>query len=415
MYWPRLSQQKIRFRIYQALSDNVNYTNSQILGVPGSFLDNLVFKDGQASEELNPFFSVLLANPNHIGCHTIENSQDSIFAGTQKLETDVVRICAEEIFKASPGSYDGYVTVGGTEANVEALWIYRNYFMKEEHAVINEIGLVYSEDSHYSIAKSGDLLGIESIVCRVNEHSREIDFADLEEKLHKAVKKGINYFIVVANMSTVMFGSTDNIEKLCTLFNIHHLNFKLHVDATFGGFMYPFSNNESLYRFTNPAVSSIALDAHRILQAPYGCGVFLARKELVKYVQSPEVTYVKGTDHTLNGSRNGAGAVAIWMILHAYGSGNWATRMSELAEKTNNFSHRLHEAGIAHFHEPNSNVICIRSEFVPAYLASEYYLVPDTHKTAPNWYRIVIMPQTRSQVLDHFLNRLAERSSISPR
>jgi tyrosine decarboxylase / aspartate 1-decarboxylase len=299
------------------------------------------------------------------------------------------------------------VTAGGTEANIEALWIYRNYFMKEEHAVINEIGLVFSEDSHYSIAKAGNLLGIDCIECSVSRHTREIDLNDLENKLHLAVKRGINYFIVVANMSTTMFGSTDNLDRLCTLFKMQHLNFKLHVDATFGGFMYPFTNPGSVYNFQHPSVSSVALDAHRILLAPYGCGVFMARKDLLQYVQSREVTYVKGTDHTLNGSRSGAGAVAIWMLLHAYGSGHWSTRMAELAEKTSNFSHRLHEAGAAHFHNPFMNIVCIDSKFISPHLAAEHYLVPDTHQGKPNWYRIVLMPQTRPAVLDNFVNQIA--------
>jgi hypothetical protein len=34
-------------------------------------------------------------------------------------------------FKAEPGSFDGYIASGGTEANIQALWIYRNYFMNE--------------------------------------------------------------------------------------------------------------------------------------------------------------------------------------------------------------------------------------------------------------------------------------------
>jgi tyrosine decarboxylase / aspartate 1-decarboxylase len=65
MYWPQLSQQKLQFKVYQALSDNVNYTNGNILGVPGSFLDSRAFEDGSIGKEIDPFISVVLANPNH--------------------------------------------------------------------------------------------------------------------------------------------------------------------------------------------------------------------------------------------------------------------------------------------------------------------------------------------------------------
>jgi len=59
---------------------------------------------------------VLTANPNHIGYHTNRNSEE-FFKGTQSLETELIRICAEDIMQAANNSIDGYVSPGGTEAN----------------------------------------------------------------------------------------------------------------------------------------------------------------------------------------------------------------------------------------------------------------------------------------------------------
>lgn len=413
MNWPKLTSQKIKLRIFEALSKNANYRSQSILGLPGTFLDTEIFYDDAPFLKDAPFMSTFIANPNHIGCHTLESGQEEMFAGTQEIEHDLIRICAEEIFGAEPHSYDGYVASGGTEANIEALWIYRNYFMQEEHAVPSEIGVVYSQDAHYSLAKGANLLGIRSIVFSVDENTREVNIEDLENKLKQAVKHGINYFIVVTNLSSTMFGSVDDIEKITNLFALQHLNFKLHVDAAFGGFIYPFTNADSKYNFHNPYINSVSLDGHKMLQAPYGTGIFIVRKNFMKYALTEEASYVKGKDYTICGSRSGANAVCIWMILHAHGSVGWAVKMNQLLDKTTNVCSALDELGVKYYRNPYVNIIAIRSEFISPNLAKRFYLVPDTHEGNPEWYKIVVMPHVKQGVLDDFLNHLSAEISLN--
>ena len=63
-----------------------------------------------------------------IGCHTLAGSEP-FFRGTQEIEKELLQICAEEILGAEAGSYDGYVSSGGTESNIQALWIFRNRYI----------------------------------------------------------------------------------------------------------------------------------------------------------------------------------------------------------------------------------------------------------------------------------------------
>jgi glutamate/tyrosine decarboxylase-like PLP-dependent enzyme len=70
-----------------------------------------------------------------------------------------------------------------------------------------------------------------------------------------------------------------------------------------------------------------------MLQAPYGTGIFLARKELLQYVCTNEAGYVKGKDFTLCGSRSGANAVCVWIILRIHGSTGWAVKMRQLVDQ----------------------------------------------------------------------------------
>mgnify|MGYP003424473947 CR=1 FL=1 len=137
------------------------------------------------------------------------------FKGTQQIEREVLDVIAVDIFKAIPNSYDGYISPGGTEANIQAIWMYRNYFMNQKGAQLHEIAIVASEDTHYSIAKGSNVLMLDWIKVPVSFHQREIDAIALEQLLIDAKNKGKKYFITVSNMGTTMFGSVDNPEVYC--------------------------------------------------------------------------------------------------------------------------------------------------------------------------------------------------------
>ncbi|MDI1355832.1 MAG: pyridoxal-dependent decarboxylase [bacterium] len=406
MYWPKLSTQKIKHAIFEALSKNLNYRSENILGIPASFLDTDIFYEDAPFLKEAPFLSMLIANPNHIGCHTLDGEKEPIFKGTQEIEKDLIRICAEEIFGAEPNSCDGYVASGGTEANIEACWIYRNYFLKERHAKPHEIAIVYSEDTHYSFPKAANLLSLSSIIYKVDEDKREILISDLETKLVAQLALGVKYFIVNVNLSTTMFGSVDNIEKITNLLHLLKLDYKLHVDAAFGGFIYPFTNSDSKHNFKNPHVSSVTIDGHKMLQSPYGTGIFLIRKELMQFVCTEEASYVQGKDYTLCGSRSGANAACVWMILHMHGSVGWTVKMNQLLDRTQSVCSALNDMNVEYFHNPFVNIIAIKGQYISPALARKFMLVPDNHDD-PRWYKIVMMPHVKQGILDNFLNQLS--------
>ncbi len=405
MYWPKFSTEQIKQRIFTALENNLNYRSEKILGIPATFLDTDIFYEDAPFLKNAPFLLVLIANPNHIGCHTLEGEKEPIFKGTQEIEKDLIRICAEEIFAAEKDTCDGYVASGGTEANIEALWIYRNYFQKERQANVGEIALFYSEDTHYSFPKAANLLSLPSYVIKVDERSREINTGDLIEKLKTALDKGVKYFIVNVNLSTTMFGSVDDIDKITEILQSFPLEFKLHVDAAFGGFIYPFTKTDCRHDFSNPHVSSITIDGHKMLQSPYGTGIFLVRKNMMQYVCTEEASYVQGKDYTLCGSRSGANAACVWMILHMHGSIGWKVKMEQLLDRTNSMCSALQDAGVEFYRNPYLNIITIKSEFISPALAKAYTLVPDNHDN-PKWYKIVMMPHVRQGIADSFLSQL---------
>lgn len=389
-YWKKLSSHERQQRIQAALQRNVNFSNDTSLGYPASKLDGRVFNEDVPFLKDAPVMQTFLANPNHIGCHTLGTSEKA-FQGTHDIEREVLDVIAVSIFKAEPFSYDGYIAPGGTEANLQALWIYRNYFLKECHAKLDEIAIISSEDTHYSIAKGSNLLMVDWINVGVHFEKRNIDTENFEQKVIEAKNSGKKYFIVVSNMGTTMFGSVDDPNALIAILEKHELNFKLHIDAAYGGFVYPFSNSKSSINFENPKISSITIDAHKMLQAPYGTGIFICRKGLIENVLTKEAEYVEGMDLTLCGSRSGANAVAIWSILFAYGEYGWFEKISVLQLRTSWLCAQLDDLGIAYFREPFMNIVTIKADYITDAMARRFDLVPQKHDKNNQWYKVIVM------------------------
>ena len=406
MNWKALTRKEIMLKVDAALAKNQNYHNKPILGIPGTYLDEEEFYKDAAFLNDAPFLKTLVANPNHIGCHTLGHHSSPIFKGTHEIEKELIAICAEQIFKGRKGQQDGYVATGGTEANLEAMWIYRNYFRKEYGAKPEQIGVLFSEDTHYSIAKGCDLLQLNPIMLPVDFETRQIKQQEFQSKVNQAKQKGIKYFIVIINLSTTMFGSVDEIDPIASFLEKEELPYKLHLDAAFGGFIYPFTNPHSEHNFSNPRVSSISIDGHKMLQTPYGTGLFLIRKGFMHYVTTDEAQYVPGLDYTICGSRSGANAIVIWMLLMTYGSKGWKNKMKELISRTDHLCNKLDELGISYYRNPHINIVTIKANQIPDFIARKYELVADTYEHRPTWWKIVVMDHVKWDLIQNFLTEL---------
>jgi len=236
--------------------------------------------------------------------------------------------------------------------------------------------------------------------------TREIDKKALQTILEKAHLEGKKHFIVVSNMGTTMFGSVDNPNDYIEILNELKLSFKLHVDGAYGGFVYPFSNPNSIINFSNPNISSITIDAHKMLQAPYGTGIFICRKDLIHHVLTREAEYVEGMDVTLCGSRSGANAIAVWMILSTYGPHGWFEKVSTLQGRTDFLCRELDKIGINYFREPFMNIVTIHAEYISKEIANRFKLVPQSHLTDNKWYKIVVMNHVEPEHLITFIAEL---------
>jgi len=406
-YWKKYSKDKLIKRIDEALESNIDFQESKSLGYPVSKLDANVFNTSGAFLNDSPLLKSFIANPNNIGCHTTGKSEEA-FKGSQELEKEVIKVLAIDIFKAEENEYDGYIATGGTEANMQALWIYRNLFKKDFNATLDEMVILSSEDTHYSVHKGSNLLSVDAVSIPVELNSREIIAEELDTIVENLIAEGKKYFMVISNMATTMFGSVDNPDVYANILTKHNVEFKIHVDGAFGGFIYPISNKKSTINFQNSHISSITIDAHKMLQAPYGTGVFLCRKGLIENVLTKEAQYVDGMDLTMVGSRSGANAIAVWMILFSYGYYGWFEKINTLLLRTEWFCKQLNELSVEYFRDPYMNIVTLKSNYVPVKLAQKYGLVPETHNGDNNWYKVIMMDHVEIDDLLKFVDELKE-------
>lgn len=389
MAWEKKSEEEIRAIVFNALDQNINYSEKNVLGLPASYLDEKVFSQDANFLKDAPFLTSLIKNPNHIGCHTL-GSSESFFAGTQEIEKDLIEICANDILNGGEEAFDGYVASGGTEANMQAIWIYRNNFIEEQKFKHNEICILCSADNHYSMDKAANILNVKVQKVAVDDDTRQISKDTVHEAIKNQTEKGTKGFIVIANMMTTMFGSVDDPSSYTEVLEALDLPYFLHIDGAYGGFYLPFAQKEHLLDFRNPKVSSVTLDAHKMAQAPYGTGIFIIRKNLIHYANTKEASYVEGEDYTLIGSRSGANAVAVWMILSKYGPFGWMEKIFVLQKRTGWICEQLDRLNIEYYRHASSNIITMRAKHIPADIARQFGLVPDNHNN-PNWYKIVVM------------------------
>lgn len=404
-FWKKYSSVERQNKIDTFLEQNVNFATDASLGYPASRLDSKVFYEEAPFLRDAPTIRAYVANPNNIGCHTLGTSEIA-FSGTQELEREVLNILAVDVFKFQPNSFDGYIAPGGTEANIQALWVFRNYFFNKKNAKLNEIAILASEDTHYSVAKGANLLQIEWLRIPVDFNTRNIQLNELDTIVQNAKNRGIKYFIIISNLGTTMFGSVDNPNDYISILEKNEVEYKLHIDGAYGGFVYPFSHPNSEINFSNPKISSITIDAHKMLQAPYGTGIFICKKGLIENVLTKEAAYVEGMDVTLCGSRSGANAVAVWMILSTYGPHSWFEKISILMMRTQYLTKELTNLGIEFFNCPHMNIVTIKANYIPEEIANKYTLVPQEHTSENKWYKIVLMDHVQIEHLSNFIDDL---------
>ena len=209
---------------------------------------------------------------------------------THQFEREVISFFADLL--KSKDYFKEYVSHDGIEGNLFGIDLGLQRFP--------EAILYYSSRAHYSIDKIAHLLKapVEKIPVLTNG---EIDYQVLREKFDEHKSKPA---VISANIGTTMTGAVDNIQQIqAILKDLSIENYHLHGDAALSGIILPFVETPQAFDFAD-GIHSIAISEHKFIGSPLLCGIVLTNQK-PPHVYQPEIAYVKITDSTISGSRNG--------------------------------------------------------------------------------------------------------------
>jgi glutamate/tyrosine decarboxylase-like PLP-dependent enzyme len=209
----------------------------------------------------------------------------------------------------------GHLTSGGTFANLEALWVAGQLTCTPEG---KPKAIAASDQAHYTHSRISSVLGLPFRSVPSDDNGR-MDLVALERLLETG-----EIGTVVVTLGTTAIGSVDPLDQILLLQQKH--NFRIHVDAAYGGYFTLAANLSPQTRAAFdaiPHVDSIVIDPHKHGLQPYGCGCILFRDPAVGrfYKHDSPYTYFSSKDlHlgeiSLECSRAGASAVALWATQH---------------------------------------------------------------------------------------------------
>ena len=259
---------------------------------------------------------------NAIGTHTRQLEAEGGFDDIQQAEREYLFWVGKHLYKTSEDiqkDIDGYLCSGATEANIMGIWILRNMLFSQG-CNLDNIHVVFSKLTHYSVIKACDILNIKNIHSVQIDKKFRIDYDKTIELFDNLLKDEKNKIILILNVGTTLAGSIDKISKFNNIISEKYKDKNyIHLDAAFGGFIMPFTEAKKNYFFENENVFTICLDAHKTGQLPYPSGIFLCRKGMQKYNEI-HVDYIYGShDDTLIGSRNGLISLLGKWYVHNFG------------------------------------------------------------------------------------------------
>src|SRR5438309_379168 len=185
-----------------------------------------------------------------------------------------------ELIGYGPAAY-GVLASGGSEANLIALKCARDEAAREicnrgVRAVDVDLTVYASEQCHFSVEKSVDILGL-------GRHSlRKIDtdkrFHIRLDKLREAIahdrQKGKRPFCIIGIAGATSTGVIDPLPELAEIARENDCWF--HVDAAYGGGLAFSDKHKSKLRGIELA-NSITFDPHKWMFVPFACGATLVR------------------------------------------------------------------------------------------------------------------------------------------
>lgn len=206
----------------------------------------------------------------------------------------------------------GYITSGGTEANIQAIRIARN------RCETSSPNVVAPKSAHFSFRKAAELLGVEFRTAPTIEHRADI------EAMKALIDEDTVGLVGVAGSTE--YGTVDPIPAIADLAT--DAGALCHVDAAWGGFYLPFADYD--WNFEQADIDTLTIDPHKVGRAAVPAGGLLARSQELFDDLAINTPYLESTSQiTLTGTRSGAGVASAAAAMDAL----WPTGYEEQYER----------------------------------------------------------------------------------
>ena len=234
-----------------------------------------------------------------------------------------------------PAQADGVMTSGGTQGNIMALLIARDWFVwnRYQHHVqrdglpecASKLRIIASARSHFTVEKAASTMGLgQKAVVRVSSHADgTMDMVQLEARIQQLQAEGLIPFAVVGTAGTTDHGAIDDLVRINQMARLHGLWF--HVDGAYGSAL--ILSKEKCRLAGIELADSLVLDFHKLWFQPISCGALLLRDGAcfnhllykAEYLNRETDDLPNLVDKTLSTTRR-FDALKVYMTLRAIGT-----------------------------------------------------------------------------------------------
>ncbi len=279
-------------------------------------------------------------NPNDYSCWELINfSIDQILDFRQLVFDNVMKLHGQTVFNEFRQSVE--------DNRIETLGPAQFF---AEHWQLKQSVVIVPATAHYSWEKAMRVLGFgsASLIKVPLTDSMRMDENELERIITKLHSQNIPILAVIGVLGTTEYGTIDPIDEIVLLrdsFSKRGINFFIHVDAAWGGYLMSlfrapngqlvkrekiqqelnYFPSERVYRAFSALsqVDSITIDPHKQGYLPFGTGGFICKNRDIVRLLSSQADYVfSNTDepdflqigqYILEGSKPGANAAAAYV------------------------------------------------------------------------------------------------------
>ncbi|MCL2142271.1 MAG: tyrosine decarboxylase MfnA [Methanimicrococcus sp.] len=357
-----------------------------------------------------------------------------LFHGVCEMEIKVIEMTASLLSHSNPKTAFGHLTSGGTESNIEATLHMKNRFLEKHFNANNnaddtnnanntentkntsnagnsdnannfKLNLVLPKTAHFSFEKIANLLDIELRKADVDSASRVIP-----ESVYSLIDK--NTIGLVGIAGNTEFGEMDPIVELSKIALQKKL--PLHIDAAFGGFVYPFissgTQHPNSFGFDVSGVTSVSIDPHKMGFSVIPAGILVFRDasflnaslEKIK-VKTPYLTSTYQS--TLTGTHPGSAVAATYAVMKHLGREGYRQKVADCMDLTHHLQKKLEEVGFKPYIEPKINILTVqigdyeKTNRIRSKLLKEHGWNISATTTVPA-LRFVLMPHVTKEEID---------------